>query len=525
MNLDRIPIPPVPAAAPVPRLVVLLLFLFSPSVHAAPAEILPPGRTVSIRDCVEIALRNNIDIAISRTRMEIGALGVPVEEAAFLPKFTGEASGSRSLTPSESILDNSAATEQRLFKLDLGVSDLLRTGTSISLAFENQRQETNSSVAVLSPQYSTALTFTARQPLLKNLGRKVTEAPLRIARAGAAEKTEEWIGRVMEIVAAARSAFLSYSAAAEEVRVRRTAVELSERLLASTDAGIKAGSAAPMDRLPAEAAAASRREELLRAEAAARSAEGDLKGVLGLRSAREWDEPFVPDPLPEDLSPPGDEETVEEALRRRPEVAALRARKTQAEIHEMVAGNQKLPTLDFTVTGGLSGLAGSPNPNPLFPANPTAFSGNYQDSVDQMLSGRYRNVFLGLKTEIPWRFDRERAEWEKSRAALREQLLQEEALLLRIRLEVRKGRLDLESALARIPATRIARLAAEKKLEAEERKLSLGRSTAVEVLRFQQDVSEARLAELRARIDSWRYRTNLWRAVGNILEKEGIQLK
>jgi outer membrane protein TolC len=63
-----------------------------------------------------------------------------------------------------------------------------------------------------------------------------------------------------------------------------------------------------------------------------------------------------------------------------------------------------------------------------------------------------------------------------------------------------------------------------KKLEAEERKLSLGRSTTVEVLRFQQDVSEARLTEARAQTDAYNAQTRLWRAVGTILEKEGIEL-
>jgi len=67
--------------------------------------------------------------------------------------------------------------------------------------------------------------------------------------------------------------------------------------------------------------------------------------------------------------------------------------------------------------------------------------------------------------------------------------------------------------------------AAEKKLEAEEKKLSVGRSTTVEVLRFQQDVSEAKLAEVRALTDAYDAQTRLWRAAGTILEKEGIVLQ
>jgi HAE1 family hydrophobic/amphiphilic exporter-1 len=329
----------------------------------------------------------------------------------------------------------------------------------------------------------------------------------------------------MDIVTAVRTAFLSFAAAVSEVEVRRTAVELAERVIVHTDARIQAGAAASMDLLPAESAAATRREELLRAEAAARSAEVELKRLLGVRSSGEWEERYIPVPLQEDIPPPGDDETFEEAIRRRPEVAAMNARRTQAEIREVATRNRTLPALDLTVSAGIAGLSGSPNPDPLFSGNAEAFSGNYRDSVDRMFSGRYYNWLVGLKTELPWGSRREKAEWARAKVALRQQKLSEDAVFLRIRVEVQKGRLDLASARARIAATRAATVAAVKKLEAEERKLSVGRSTTVEVLRFQQDVSEAKLAEVRARTDADHARTRLWRAVGTILEKEGIELR
>ena len=118
---------------------------------------------------------------------------------------------------------------------------------------------------------------------------------------------------------------------------------------------------------------------------------------------------------------------------------------------------------------------------------------------------------------------REKAEWTRYKAALREQQLLEESVYLQIRKEVWKARGDLESAIARIAATRASTDAAQKKLEAEEKKLSVGRSTIVEVLRSQQDLSEAKLAEVRATSDAHMAQTALWRATGLILEKEGIE--
>src|SRR4030065_2067834 len=106
---------------------------------------------------------------------------------------------------------------------------------------------------------------------------------------------------------------------------------------------IDAGLRAPMARLPAEAAVASRKEELLRVEAEAQNAEDDLKNVLGLRTDQEWEERLIPALPPEAPDAPGPNDTSPEALQRRPEVAALPARMRHTEIREGVARHGLMP--------------------------------------------------------------------------------------------------------------------------------------------------------------------------------------
>ncbi len=500
-----------------------MALIFCPFSLSAQDNVL--SHMMTMRQCVEMALRNNIDIAVSQAEKEIGELGVPTEEAAFLPKFTWDLKSAQNIAPTNSAVDNRVRVDQRYLQSNFGISETLPTGTMLALSFENLRQETNSAEALLSPEYVTGLTLSIEQPLLKNRGRDVAEAPLRIAKAGAWEITEEWKAKVLDIVADVRAAFLAYVSAVNEEEVRKTAVELAERLVLHIDARIKGGAAAEMDRLPAISAAAARKEELLRAEAAARSAEAELKNILGMRSDKEWEERLIPVAPVDDVSPPGPAETFEEAIRRRPEIAVLRARKAQAEIREVAARNQTLPSLDLVASAGLSGLAGTSNPNPLIAGSADYYTGDYGDGIDRLFSGKYYNWQVGVKTEIPWGMRREKAEWARTKAALREQRLLEESVYLRIRKEVWQARVELESAIARIAATRASTAAAEKKLEAEEKKLSVGRSTIVEVLRFQQDLSEAKLAEVRARSDAYVAQTRLWRATGLILEKDGIELQ
>lgn len=508
------------------RTIITIFLVFVAALSAGPASGGAPVREITVRECVEAALRNNADIAVSRGEKEIGELGIPIEEAAFLPKLTGELSVSRNLIASSSAITGTLAVSQDLYNANAAVSRLLRTGTMLSLSFQNQRQDTDSFIAIRSPEYTTNLSLTAQQPLLKNRGRRATEAPLLIARAGAAEKTETWKAKVMDIVAAARIAFFGLDASGREVEVRRSAVALAERLLEQINARIDAGAAAPMDRLPAEAAAAARKEELLRAEAAAQNAQDDLKRILGTRADSDWEERLVAVPVEGDVSPPGADESFAEALTRRPEVFAQTARRTQADLQEVVARSRALPSLDLSLTGGLSGLAGTPKSSPFLPPGATVgFEGSYPDSLREMVSGRYYNWFVGVKTEIPWRLEREKAEWARARTNVDIQRLTADGLATSVRTEVHKGRRDVDSALARIDAAGISVAAAKKKLEAEENKLSVGRSTIPQVLQFQQDLAEALLSEVRARADARAAQTRLWRAVGSILDKEGIVVR
>ncbi|MDX1815453.1 MAG: TolC family protein, partial [Thermodesulfobacteriota bacterium] len=146
-------------------------------------------REITMRECVEAALRNNIDIAVSRSERKSTELGVPLEEAAFLPKFTGDFSYSRSIGPTGSSIAGTLTIDQSTWNFNAGVQELLRSGTTLSLSFENQRQDAGTAIALINPEYSTGLTLSAHLPLLKGSGKLVTEAPLAIARAGAEAAT------------------------------------------------------------------------------------------------------------------------------------------------------------------------------------------------------------------------------------------------------------------------------------------------------------------------------------------------
>ncbi|NNG45727.1 MAG: hypothetical protein HKM86_01255, partial [Deltaproteobacteria bacterium] len=117
---------------------LLLLLASAVPAFSDPGGV-PPAREITMTDCVEAALRGNIDVAVSRSEREAADLAVPMEEAVFLPRFTGDLSYSRSIGPTGSSIAGTLTIDQSAWNFEAGVKELLRSGTTLSLSFENQR--------------------------------------------------------------------------------------------------------------------------------------------------------------------------------------------------------------------------------------------------------------------------------------------------------------------------------------------------------------------------------------------------
>ncbi len=91
-------------------------------------------------------------------------------------------------------------------------------------------------------------------------------------------------------------------------------------------------------------------------------------------------------------------------------------------------------------------------------------------------------------------------------------------------LEIRNAVRTVQTNYKRVQAYRAARELAERKLEAEEKKLKVGLTTNYVVLQYQRDLADARSLELRAMIDYVLSSAELDRAMGTSLKKKNIQL-
>lgn len=91
-------------------------------------------------------------------------------------------------------------------------------------------------------------------------------------------------------------------------------------------------------------------------------------------------------------------------------------------------------------------------------------------------------------------------------------------------LEVRDAVREIDTNAKRVHALRLARELAEKRLEAEEKKLDVGLTTNYFVLQYQEELANARSLELKAVVDYNLAWAKLEKALGTSLEKRNIKM-
>ncbi len=91
-------------------------------------------------------------------------------------------------------------------------------------------------------------------------------------------------------------------------------------------------------------------------------------------------------------------------------------------------------------------------------------------------------------------------------------------------LEVKYAVRDIETNDKRVRAYRVARELAEKRLEAEVKKLNVGLSTNYFVLQYQEELANASSMELTSMVDYNLAWARLERTVGRSLEKRNIKI-
>ena len=338
-----------------------------------------------------------MDISISRQTKESRQADITVEQAKFDPTLSVNGQFNRTVTPlnrplfgaTGPSLTNITTFDQRTQSVTFDATTNLPTGGNVDLNYSPARTNVNQNLAsgfLFNPSYTGGLALTLTQPLLRNAGIDVTKTFIRVAQNNAVVEEHVFRDRVLTVLATVEQTYWEVVFANENLKVAEAALKAAQELLATNRAKAKAGIMSIVDVLQAEAAVASRVEQVLVADKAIRDQEDQLRRLLNpaeedLRQdlrLTPLDQPVVT------LEPISLQEAIDKAIEQRPEIAQAKKNMETSDLNTKFAKNQILPTLSFQGTMGMAGLGK-----------------DYGDSVNRNFNGDYYNYGAGLVLSYP----------------------------------------------------------------------------------------------------------------------------
>jgi outer membrane protein TolC len=468
-------------------------------------------REIRLDDVVQIALEKNLDIAVERLNPQSVDLQIAQIKNSYLPIATSTV-GQRSnfQLPRDQLQGGqrvSIATTTYNAALTQSVPFF---GGSFNLQWNNNKQDSSSNFVTFNPTYTTGLTASYTQPLLRGLTIDATRQQLQITQINREISEENLRATITTTLSNVRNAYwdLVFAQSAVDVAVR--AVALADKLVDDNRARVEVGVLAPLDIVQAEAEAANRRQTLAAAEATSQTAELTLKRYLVTGTDDPlWRQKLQPVDLPSLAPAPTDiEGAVRRSLERRTDLINARKNLQSSDVSLKYFRNSTLPEVDLVASYGAQGIGGTSIQRAGLGSSviTNTIPGGYTDALRLLTNRDYPN--WNLQFNVSYNLWGSAAEAQYARARLQRNQSQARlrALELQVATEVTNAAITVQSNLKRVEAAQAARELAEKRLEAEQSKFEVGMSTNFFVVQAQRDLRDAQNTELRALAD---YRKSL----------------
>ncbi len=477
----------------------------------------PRAMRLSLDDAIHTTLERNIGVQLQR--YDLGMAGAVVTGAygVFDPVVGATLTHSSSQSPATSQFTSNGKTGNT--EADVTLRDTIPTGGSFFISNTNLRRTNTGNGSILNPLFDTGLGINFTQPLARNFGVDITRRGITIARDNLGISREAFKVVLLDTTSAVEQAYYDLIYTRRFVDVVREALFLARDQSRITQIRIDVGASAPLDILQPRVQIATSEENLINAVAAVRAAEDRLRALLNV-APDEWDRPILPtDSIDYTPMTVNVNEAVARAYELRPEIKEQQITTDIRRVTYSYARNQVLPQVDLSLGYNLSGVAGTPVS--------TTFGGsstNFSSAVNQIVKNDFPGWNIGLTIGVPVFNFAARA--EKTRARLDMELSQAAEAQSRqnIGVDVRTAARAIDTAAKNIFAAKTAREAAEENVNAERKRYENGMSTNFQVLQIQQQLSDARGAELQALVGYNKAIAAYHRAVGDLLATRNISV-
>ena len=496
----------------------------SPLLNQAAASVTPNSPTINDLTSLNILTETQTDLSVQGTSGFAAGPTVPT----FEPTLVGQNTwfqrenipllGTSSLLPaSPGILDFTTAN----YALVEGFSP----GTQVEVDLNNASQVLYGTQNQLDPFSTPNASFTVSQPLLRGRGRDISLRYMRIASVNQKISRLLFYQQLISTVYGVARLYYDLVSLNENARVKRETLAAAQKLYEDDKAQEEQGTLAPIGLTQAQSLVASSQLDLIQSEGLVKQEEVILKSQLARRGTADpilGNLPIVPtDPI---TIPPSDnlpalDSLVSSALAMRPDLLQASLQVETGEIALKASRNAALPQIDLVGNFQTRGSTELP-----FTTLGTPGTGLISAPTDLGVAGlRTSRIYqAGIQFNLPLKNHVAEADAARDALQVRQAQARTQQLANEVREQVEASVIALETARSALNAAIQSRQYQEQLVDAERDKLSVGASTNFLVIQQESYLAQARSTEVAARSVWIKARVALDRAIGDLLEKNGI---
>lgn len=469
------------------------------------------GTPVSMEEAVRMALENNLGIQAEKLNPEIQSLAVARASAVYSPSLISTLNqGSRAAPPSDFLSSGVAVVTSGSFFTQGGLQQQTKWGGNYQVTLDGSRSTTDAPRTSFSPQLGSNMSAVVNQPLLRNFKIDAFRQQLLQARTQQTVTDLQLQQRITQTARNVRAAYYNLVGAIAGLEVAQQSLGLSRDSLKNNQLRVEVGTMAQIDITSAEAEVASNEEAVIVQESAIQSAQDQLRTlIMNPSQPGFWTAVF--NPVDQPILAPRDidvDAAVQNALANRTDLLQLKKQIESTDISLKFAQNQKLPAVDLQARYGVTGVGGTQflydNVAIAGGAPPLPISSSvhgFGDVLRDVFGNSFRSWSVALNVSYPLGTSQAQAAFAQATIQRKQEDTSLADLQMAVTASVREAGRQVNTNLKRVEATRKAREFAEKRLDAENKRFTVGLSTTFELVQAQRDLARARQSELNATID------------------------
>jgi outer membrane protein TolC len=467
----------------------------------------PAGAAIDLTmdQAVSMAVEANLGLKSQRLNVDIAAEGIAGAEAAFKPTLTAQASSTSSTRLPTSFTDlTSGSISSASLNGQAGVSQFMPwLGGSYSASWSNGRSTTTQQQPVFNPQLTSSVTFGYTQPLWRGLRIDANRAALANTETTKQVADLDLQLNTIELQSSVQQAYLGLKAAMLELGVANENLNLAKQQLTESQSKVKVGISAQVDIIQAEVQVQQNQVSVIQAEGQVTASADQLRTMI-LDPARPdyWTVQFNPtDPMVVQAREIDIDAAVKAALANRLDVQEARRNLEIAHRSTRLADDLTKPLVNAfgqysaTSSGGTQfaydGLTGNL-------ASTTVKS--LGSVLDQTFTGAFPSWAFGVNVGYPIGRSVAQANLAQQRLSEEQAQINLRNMELSVAATVRNAARNVKTNFEVMQASHAALDAAQKQLDAENRKKELGLSDSFTLLQKQQILTSARVQDIFAQV-------------------------